>query len=137
MGKTGAPWRDMPASFGKWRSVLDRFMDWAKSGRWAKFFRLLTGTPDVSAVIMDSTVFKAVPCAAAAREAGAAAVIPSKRNRKIQRPLDAALYKERNVVERRFCLMKSWRRICLCSDKRACAFLSWIWIEGASRCPGL
>ena len=33
-------------------------------------------------------------------QTGTTAVIPPKRNRKVQRPYDADLYKERNIIER-------------------------------------
>ena len=38
-------------------------------------------------------------------------VIPSKKNRKVPRDFDKALYKERNVVERFFQKLKNFRRI--------------------------
>jgi transposase len=37
---------------------------------------------------------------------GTTAVIPSKRNRKVQLDWDRAIYKQRNVVERVFCRFK-------------------------------
>lgn len=66
MSKAGLPWRDLPPAFGKWRSVHDRFVDWAKSGRWERLFGLLAGFPDMLEAFVDSTVFKAAPCAAGA-----------------------------------------------------------------------
>src|SRR5579884_82192 len=32
--QTGAAWRDLPARYGDWRSVFDRFNRWRKSGVW-------------------------------------------------------------------------------------------------------
>src|SRR5215470_9488333 len=29
--RTGSPWRDLPASFGKWNTVFKRYRDWAKA----------------------------------------------------------------------------------------------------------
>ena len=66
MSKAGLPWRDLPPAFGKWRSVHDRFTDWAKSGRWERLFELLAGSADMLQAFVDSTVFKAAPCAAGA-----------------------------------------------------------------------
>ena len=66
MSKAGLPWRDLPPAFGKWRSVHDRFVDWAKSGRWELLFEALLGEPDMLEAFVDSTVFKAAPCAAGA-----------------------------------------------------------------------
>src|SRR6202451_301054 len=39
--KTGLPWRDLPERFGPWKSVYNRFSNWAKSGHWAAIFREL------------------------------------------------------------------------------------------------
>jgi transposase len=30
--RTGSPWRDVPAEYGPWSTVYDRFRSWAKSG---------------------------------------------------------------------------------------------------------
>jgi len=34
LGKTGAPWRDLPARYGPWQSVATRFYRWTRSGLW-------------------------------------------------------------------------------------------------------
>lgn len=44
-------------------------------------------------------------------QTGAKAVIPPRRNRKVQREYDRELYKERNLVERLFQKLKQFRRI--------------------------
>jgi len=33
--RTGAPWRDLPADFGPWQNVYDRFRAWSDNGLWA------------------------------------------------------------------------------------------------------
>nr|WP_275410687.1 transposase [Microbispora corallina] len=30
--RTGSPWRDLPAEYGPWSTVYDRFRSWAKTG---------------------------------------------------------------------------------------------------------
>ena len=30
--RTGAPWRDLPKRYGKWKTVYDRFRTWAEDG---------------------------------------------------------------------------------------------------------
>ncbi len=47
----------------------------------------------------------------ALRAQGAAAVIPSKRNRLVQRDFDRHLYRDRNLIERFFNRIKQFRRI--------------------------
>ena len=36
LGKTGAPWRDLPERFGPWRTVATRFYRWTRSGLWER-----------------------------------------------------------------------------------------------------
>ena len=44
-------------------------------------------------------------------------VIPPKCNRKVKRPYDKELYKERNLIERAFNKLKHWRRIATRYDR--------------------
>ncbi len=37
--KTGVPWRDLPKRFGPWKTVYNRFANWARKGHWATIFR--------------------------------------------------------------------------------------------------
>lgn len=57
-------------------------------------------------------------------EAGAEAVIPSNRTRKILIPHDAIAYKLRNRIERFFNKLKHFRRIATRYDRRAVHFLA-------------
>ena len=59
-------------------------------------------------------------------ETGADAVIPPKRNRKVQRPYDAELYKERNVIERFFNKLKHFRRVATRYDKLLANFMGFV-----------
>ena len=67
IGKTGAPWRDLPERFGPWNSVWRRFDRWARRGVWAALFEALQD-PDMEWLILDSTVIRAHPCAAGAKK---------------------------------------------------------------------
>ena len=62
---------------------------------------------------------------------GVEAAIPSKSNRSCKRALDVQKYKRRNLVERLFQRLKQARRVCFRFDKKAHAFLSWIWLFAA------
>jgi transposase len=59
------------------------------------------------------------------------AVIPSKANRKIQRPCDFALYAERNLVERFFNKLKHFRAVATRYDKLATNFLAGVQLASA------
>lgn len=64
-------------------------------------------------------------------EAGAEAVIPSNRTRKVLIPHDAVAYKLRNRIERFFNKLKHFRRIATRYDRRAIYFLSAIYLASA------
>ena len=70
IGKTGAPWRDLPERFGKWNSVWKRFDRWSKKGVWLRVFEELKD-PDLEWLILDSTVIRAHQHAAGAAKKGA------------------------------------------------------------------
>jgi transposase len=57
---------------------------------------------------------------------GAAVVIPPKRNRKVQRPYDVDLYKERNRIERFFNKLKQFRRVATRYDKLLANFMGFV-----------
>jgi putative transposase len=57
---------------------------------------------------------------------GAQAVIPSKKNRLIQRVIDRNLYRDRNKVERFFSRLKQFRRLATRYDKTASSFLGMV-----------
>ena len=57
--KTGIPWRDLPKRFGKWKSVYNRFRNWAAKDAWAQVFRELQIDVDETASIVDGTTVRA------------------------------------------------------------------------------
>jgi len=59
-------------------------------------------------------------------EAGTEVVIPPKRNRKVQRPYDRDLYKERNRIERFFAKLKQFRRVATRYDKLLANFMGFV-----------
>ncbi len=60
---------------------------------------------------------------------GIAAVIPPKRNRKVQRPIDGNIYALRNLVERCFSKLKHSRRLATRYDKTASSFIGFVVIS--------
>lgn len=67
MAADGGPWRDLPARFGKWNTAFRRFRRWAESGVWGRVLAALAD-PDVSTLVLDSTVVRAHPAAAGAAQ---------------------------------------------------------------------
>jgi transposase len=59
---------------------------------------------------------------------GGTAMIPTKRNRMIQLPVDAAIYALRNMVERCFNKLKNARRLATRYDKTADSYLGFVHI---------
>ena len=57
---------------------------------------------------------------------GAKPVIPSKRNRTVQREIDKNLYKDRNKIERFFGRIKHYRRIATRYEKTARNYLAFV-----------
>jgi len=67
IARTGSPWRDLPAQFGKWNSIFVRFNRWSKTGVWQRIFAALSDDPDFEYLIIDSTIVRAHQHAAGAK----------------------------------------------------------------------
>jgi transposase len=74
---TGAPWRDVPARYGPWQTVYDRFVRWRKDGTWLRLMSTLQSQLtekdelDMSVLFVDSTVVRASRSAAGGGKRGA------------------------------------------------------------------
>jgi transposase len=58
IARTGSPWRDLPASFGRWNSVFTRFRDWVKGDVWKRLFDAVSDDPDMEYAMVDATIVK-------------------------------------------------------------------------------
>jgi transposase len=62
LARTGVPLRDLPADFGAWDAVYNRFRRWVASGAMARLFEAMTADPqfgEVRRVLVDSTTVRA------------------------------------------------------------------------------
>jgi transposase len=56
--RVGAPWRDLPAAFGNWNSVFQRFRRWAKAGVFDEIFAALSSDADFEYALIDGTIVR-------------------------------------------------------------------------------
>ena len=68
IARSGAPWRDLPAEFGAWNSVYQRFARWSNKQVWQRVFAELAKDADFEEVFLDSTIVRAHQHAAGAQK---------------------------------------------------------------------
>lgn len=57
--RTGCPWRDLPAQFGRWNTVFRRFNLWSKKGILHTVFRYLSQLADAEWLFLDGSIVRA------------------------------------------------------------------------------
>ena len=57
--KTGSPWRDLPDRYGNWKTVYNRFANWAKAGHWERIFKALQIRIDPGGSLLDASIARA------------------------------------------------------------------------------
>jgi transposase len=82
--RTGAPWRDIPERYGKWKTVYARFARWQRDGTWDRLLAHVQTKSDavgevVWEVSIDSTTVRAHQHSAGARKKGAVRARPAVR----------------------------------------------------------
>ena len=70
IARTGIPWRDLPADFGQWDAVYNRFRRWEANGVWRNLWEHLQSDDCKLAkhIFIDSTIVRAHQHAAGARK---------------------------------------------------------------------
>ena len=58
IARTGAPWRDLPETFGKWNTVFIRFRYWVQRDVFKLIFGAVSGDPDMEYAMIDGTIVK-------------------------------------------------------------------------------
>lgn len=58
VARTGAPWRDLPDSYGHWHRVYVRYDRWSRKGVWLKLMTSLAGDADLEHLMMDGSIVR-------------------------------------------------------------------------------
>ncbi len=59
--RTGAPWRDLPPSYGNWKNTHRRFCRWRDKGVWESVLTHLIEDPDYEWLMIDASHIKVHP----------------------------------------------------------------------------
>jgi len=71
--RSGAPWRDLPPHYPKWKSVHTRFLRWSKRGVWKQVLDALAVDLDGELTIVDASIVRAHQDAAGGKKMAASA----------------------------------------------------------------
>ncbi|MCX4426067.1 IS5 family transposase [Streptomyces mirabilis] len=112
--RTGMPWRDLPARFGKWKTVYERHRRWSADGTWDRILAAVQADADAenqidwSMVSVDSTSCRAHQHAAGARKKPPR--VPGKRRTPQQHRPDEGLGRSRGGLTCKIHLAGEGRR---------------------------
>ena len=57
--RTGSPWRDLPARYGPYTTVYNRYNRWAEQGVWLRIFEALAERSPGSLHLIDASIVRA------------------------------------------------------------------------------
>jgi transposase len=55
---SGAPWRDLPESFGPYTTCYNRFIRWLRAGVWGVIMNALAATHDAAVQMIDTSIVR-------------------------------------------------------------------------------
>lgn len=61
--RTGAQWSEIPACYGRYKTVHKRFLSWAKKDLWNDILSFFAQECDVESVMIDGSIIRAHACA--------------------------------------------------------------------------
>jgi transposase len=56
--RSGAPWRDLPGSFGPYTTCYNRFVRWRRAGVWGGIMNALAATHDATVQMIDTSIIR-------------------------------------------------------------------------------
>ena len=68
--RSGAPWRDLPRSFGPYTTPYNRFVRWRRAGVWNRALGALATTHDASVQMIDTSIVRVHQHAACVARSG-------------------------------------------------------------------
>jgi transposase len=57
--RTGAPWRDLPSTYGSWNNANRRFCRWRDKNIWERIFEAIIGEHECEWLLIDASFVKA------------------------------------------------------------------------------
>ncbi len=56
--RSGAPWRDLPDSFGPYTTCYNRFVRWRRAGVWGRIMDALAAAHDAAVQMIDTSIVR-------------------------------------------------------------------------------
>lgn len=126
--RTGAPWRDLPERYAKWKTCHDRLLRWRRQGVWKHVLQAVQGEADAAGAVawtvvgIDGTTVRAHQDAAGARHAPALAEPPAGAEKGEGAAADEALGRSRGGFSTKLHLAADGRgrprSVCLTAGQR-------------------